>query len=202
MKRLLSMFAFAIMAMCATASAQEPVFIIDGAISSLEMVKQSAQDIISIEVVNDSETLRSYEQGMKMIPNSLTSVVVITTKAYEGQDDEWLAVEEMPTFMGGNLSTFRDWVMQNIRYPEEATNKGIEGDVVVNFCVGKDGYIKESRITVLSTPDKLLSDEVIRVLKSSPQWTPGKQKGQPVVVQFTLPVGFKVVKDVEVVTFQ
>ena len=202
MKRLLSMFAFAIVAMTTTASAQEPLFIIDGAISSLEIVKQIAKDIVSIEVVNDSETLRTYEKGMKMIPNSLTSVVVVTTKAYEGQDDEWLAVEEMPTFMGGDLNTFRNWVMQNIRYPEEATKKGVEGNVVVNFCVGKDGYIKESRITVLESPDKLLSDEVIRVLKSSPQWTPGKQKGNPVVVQFTLPVGFKVVKDVEVVTFQ
>ena len=202
MKRLLSMFVFAIVAMTTTVSAQEPLFIIDGAISTLEIVKQEAQNIVSIEVVNDSETLRSYEKGMKMIPNSLTSVVVITTKAYEGQDDEWLAVEEMPTFMGGDLSTFRDWVMQNIRYPEEATKKGIEGNVVVNFCVGKDGYIKESRITVLESPDKLLSDEVIRVLKSSPQWTPGKQKSNPVVVQFTLPVGFKVVKDVEVVTFK
>lgn len=202
MKRLLSMFVFAIVAMTTTVSAQEPLFIIDGAISTLEIVKQEAQNIVSIEVVNDSETLRSYEKGMKMIPNSLTSVVVITTKAYEGQDDEWLAVEEMPTFMGGDLSTFRDWVMQNIRYPEEARKKGIEGNVVVNFCVGKDGYIKESRITVLESPDKLLSDEVIRVLKSSPQWTPGKQKGNPVVVQFTLPVGFKVVKDVEVVTFK
>lgn len=195
------MFVFAIVAMTTTVSAQEPLFIIDGAISTLEIVKQEAQNIVSIEVVNDSETLRSYEKGMKMIPNSLTSVVVITTKAYEGQDDEWLAVEEMPTFMGGDLSTFRDWVMQNTRYPEEAIKKGIEGNVVVNFCVGKDGYIKESRITVLKSPDKLLSDEVIRVLKSSPQWTPGKQKGNPVVVQFTLPVGFKVVKDVEVVTF-
>lgn len=201
MKRLLSMFVFAIVAMTTTVSAQEPLFIIDGAISTLEIVKQEAKNIVSIEVVNDSETLRSYEKGMKMIPNSLTSVVVITTKAYEGQDDEWLAVEEMPTFMGGDLSTFRDWVMQNTRYPEEAIKKGIEGNVVVNFCVGKDGYIKESRITVLKSPDKLLSDEVIRVLKSSPQWTPGKQKGNPVVVQFTLPVGFKVVKDVEVVTF-
>lgn len=202
MKRLLSMFAFAIVAMTTTASAQEPLFIIDGAISSLEIVKQIAQDIESIEVVNDSETLRTYEKGMKMIPNSLTSVVVVTTKAYEGQDDEWLAVEEMPTFMGGDLNTFRNWVMQNIRYPEEATKKGAVGNVVVNFCVGKYGYIKESRITVLKSPDKLLSDEVIRVLKSSPQWTPGKQKGNPVVVQFTLPVGFKVIKDVEVVTFQ
>lgn len=202
MKRLLSMFVFAIVAMTTTVSAQEPLFIIDGAISTLEIVKQEAQNIVSIEVVNDSETLRSYEKGMKMIPNSLTSVVVIITKAYEGQDDEWLAVEEMPTFMGGDLSTFRDWVMQNIRYPEEAIKKGIEGNVVVNFCVGKDGYIKESRITVLESPDKLLSDEVIRVLKSSPQWTPGKQKGNPVAVQFTLPVGFKVVKDVEVVTFK
>jgi TonB family protein len=196
------MFVFAIVAMTTTVSAQEPLFIIDGAISTLEIVKQEAKNIVSIEVVNDSETLRSYEKGMKMIPNSLTSVVVITTKAYEGQDDEWLAVEEMPTFMGGDLSTFRDWVMQNIRYPEEARKKGIEGNVVVNFCVGKDGYIKESRITVLESPGKLLSDEVIRVLKSSPQWTPGKQKGNPVVVQFTLPVGFKVVKDVEVVTFK
>ena len=88
MKRLLSMFAFAIVAMTTTASAQEPLFIIDGAISSLEIVKQIAKDIVSIEVVNDSETLRTYEKGMKMIPNSLTSVVVVTTKAYEGQDDE------------------------------------------------------------------------------------------------------------------
>ena len=141
------MFAFAIVAMTTTASAQEPLFIIDGAISSLEIVKQIAKDIVSIEVVNDSETLRTYEKGMKMIPNSLTSVVVVTTKAYEGQDDEWLAVEEMPTFMGGDLNTFRNWVMQNIRYPEEATKKGVAGNVVVNFCVCKDGYIERSRIT-------------------------------------------------------
>ena len=200
MKRLLSMFAFAIVAMTTTASAQEPVYCIDGVLCTLDIVKQRADEIESIMVVNDRETLSNYEKLWKMNDNALTSVICITTKANEVQEEEWLVVDEMPTFMGGNLSTFRDWVMQNVRYPEEAVSKRLEGHVIVSFCVGKDGYIDENKILVLRSPDRLLSDEVERVLKSSPQWTPGKQKGELAIVKFTLPVNFKVVKDLEVVT--
>ncbi len=194
------MFAFAIVAMTTTASAQEPVYCIDGVLCTLDIVKQRADEIESIMVVNDRETLSNYEKLWKMNDNALTSVICITTKANEVQEEEWLVVDEMPTFMGGNLSTFRDWVMQNVRYPEEAVSKRLEGHVIVSFCVGKDGYIDENKILVLRSPDRLLSDEVERVLKSSPQWTPGKQKGELAIVKFTLPVNFKVVKDLEVVT--
>ena len=128
-----------------------------------------------------------------MNDNALTSVICITTKANEVQEEEWLVVDEMPKFMGGDLNTFRMWVMQNVRYPEEAVSKRLEGHVIVSFCVGKDGYIDENKILVLRSPDKLLSDEVERVLKSSPQWTPGKQKGELAIVKFTLPVNFRFV---------
>lgn len=187
--------------MCATVSAQEPIFLVDGAMTTLNVVKECAKDIESISVVNDRETLSNYEKMWKMKPNTLTSVVLITTKASVEHDEAWLVVEEMPKFMGGELNTFRNWVMQNLRYPEEAMTKRVEGDVVVQFCVGKDGYIREDMITILESPDKSLSDEVVRVLKSSPQWTAGKQKGENVIVSFTLPVGFKLVEDIEVVTF-
>ncbi|MBO5971741.1 MAG: energy transducer TonB [Alistipes sp.] len=193
MKRLLFISIFAIMAMCATASAQEPVYCIDGVLCTLDIVKQRANEIESIMVVNDRETLSNYEKLWKMNDNALTSVICITTKANEVQEEEWLVVDEMPKFMGGDLNTFRMWVMQNVRYPEEAVSKRLEGHVIVSFCVGKDGYIDENKILVLSSPDKLLSDEVERVLKSSPQWTPGRQKGELAIVKFTLPVNFKVV---------
>lgn len=199
MKRLLFISIFAIMAMCATASAQEPVYCIDGMLCTLDIVKQRADEIESIMVVNDRETLSNYEKLWKMNDNALTSVICITTKANEVQE-ELLVVDEMPKFMGGDLNTFSMWVMQNVRYPEEAVSKRLEGHVIVSFCVGKDGYIDENKILVLKSPDKLLSDEVERVLKSSPQWTPGKQKGELAIVKFTLPVNFKVVKDLEVVT--
>lgn len=193
MKRLLFISIFAIMAMCATASAQEPVYCIDGVLCTLDIVKQRTNEIESIMVVNDRETLSNYEKVWKMNDNALTSVICITTKANEVQEEEWLVVDEMPKFMGGDLNTFRMWVMQNVRYPEEAVSKRLEGHVIVSFCVGKDGYIDENKILVLRSPDKLLSDEVERVLKSSPQWTPGKQKGELAIVKFTLPVNFKVV---------
>ena len=104
-------------------------------------------------------------------------------------------VDEMPQFMGGDLTTFRNWVMENVRYPEEAMNNGIEGMVLVRFCIDKDGYIKENMTGIIKSPDKSLSEEVLRVLKSSPQWVPGKQKGKNVIVQFTLPVNFKLVNN-------
>ena len=201
MKKLLFMSLFAFVTMCATVSAQEPIFLIDGYMATLDVVKECAKDIENITVVNDRETLSNYERMWKMKPNALTSVVVITTKASEEQEEVWFVVDEMPKFMGGDLNTFRTWVMQNIRYPEEAMAKRVEGTVVIQFCVGKDGYISENMIKVLESPDKSLSDEVIRVLKSSPQWTPGKQHGELATVCFTIPAGFKLVEDMEVVTF-
>ncbi|MDE6445329.1 MAG: M56 family metallopeptidase [Alistipes sp.] len=106
-------------------------------------------------------------------------------------DTPWLIVETMPKFRGGDLQKFRVWVQSQIRYPEDVLECGISGRVVVTFIVERDGSM--SSLKVLQTPDRLLTNEVLRVLESVPagSWTPGVQDGEPVRVRYTLPVEFK-----------
>ena len=93
--------------------------------------------------------------------------------------------------MGGNLVTFQEWVMKNIRYPEEMKNQNAcQVKIVVKFTIGKHGYIVPSSIDFLEGSVKAFTDEVRRVLLSSPRWVPGKQKGEPVAVSYMLPVIF------------
>ena len=109
----------------------------------------------------------------------------------EIEDDQPLLVAEtMPSFQGGDLNTFRNWVQQNVRFPQIALENGIQGRVVVTFVIEKDGRL--TNIEVLQTPDRSLSDEAVRVLSKSPKWSPGKQRNQPVRVKYTLPVDFRV----------
>ena len=166
---------------------------INGERVTIEQVIDLSSDAIEmIEVVKNAEALDDFEKRCGFRPACITK---ITAKSVDGEDEVFLMVDEMPQFMGGDLTTFRNWVMENVRYPEEAMNKGIEGMVVVRFCIDKDGYIKENMTGIIKSPDKSLSEEVLRVLKSSPQWVPGKQKGKNVIVQFTLPVNFKLVNN-------
>ena len=106
------------------------------------------------------------------------------------EEEIFVTAEEMPTFQGGDLSKFRNWVMQNVKYPQIALENGIQGNVVVKFVVEKDG--KLSNIQVLQTPDKTLADAAVQVLQKSPKWKPGKQRNKPVRVTYTLPVSFKI----------
>ena len=109
----------------------------------------------------------------------------------EIEDDQpFLVAETMPSFLGGDLNTFRNWVQQNVRFPQIALENGIQGRVVVTFVIEKDGRL--TNIEVLQTPDRSLSDEAVRVLSKSPKWSPGKQRNQPVRVKYTLPVDFRV----------
>lgn len=119
----------------------------------------------------------------------LAIVVVAPASAQSDEQDEaFVKVEQMPTFEGGNLLTFRNWVMSQIRYPQIAVENNISGRVLVSFVIEKDGSL--SNILVLQTPHSSLSDEVVRVLKKSPKWVPGKQKDKLVRVKYTLPVHF------------
>lgn len=189
MKRKLFVFISSLFALTAATTAQEPAYMINGERVSIEQVIDLSSDTIEmIEVVKNTEALDDFAKRYGFRPACITK---ITAKSVDGEDEVFLMVDEMPQFMGGDLTTFRNWVMQNVRYPEEAMNKGIEGMVLVRFCVDKDGYIKEDMTGIIKSPDRLLSDEVLRVLNSSPQWVPGKQKGKNVIVQFVLPVNFK-----------
>ena len=105
-------------------------------------------------------------------------------------DQPFVKVEQMPSFKGGDLMTFRNWVMERIRYPQIAQENNITGRVLLQFVVERDGSL--TNIQVLQTPDSSLSDEAIRVLKTSPKWTPGKQGNKTVRVKYTLPVEFRI----------
>lgn len=97
-------------------------------------------------------------------------------------------VEVMPQFPGGQIAMLQ-YLMKNIKYPEQAVKEGIQGRVTVRFIVEKDGSISDVKPVLSVYP--LLNKEAVRVVKSMPKWTPGKQNGKPVRVRFNLPVMFK-----------
>ena len=97
-------------------------------------------------------------------------------------------VEVMPQFPGGQIAMLQ-YLMKNIKYPEQAVKEGIQGRVTVRFIVEKDGSISDVKPILSVHP--LLNKEAVRVVKSMPKWSPGKQNGKPVRVRFNLPVMFK-----------
>ena len=77
-------------------------------------------------------------------------------------DQPFLSAEEMPTFQGGSLNDFRNWVQKRLNYPQIASENGIQGKVIMTFVVERDGRL--TNIQILQTPDRSLSEEAIRVL--------------------------------------
>lgn len=98
-------------------------------------------------------------------------------------------VDEMPSFPGGK-DAMMEFLSKNIKYPVVAEENGIQGRVLVKVVVKKDGTI-DSPIVVKGV-DPSLNKEAIRVVKTMPKWIPGKQKGEPVNVSFTVPVTFRI----------
>ena len=96
-------------------------------------------------------------------------------------------VEKMPEYPGG-LSALYRFLGKNIIYPKTAKETGISGKVWVSFVVEKDGSI--SNIVIERSPHESLSEEVIRVIKIMPKWSPGKQREKPVRVSYNMPVNF------------
>ena len=111
-------------------------------------------------------------------------------KDVQQKDIAYIKVEKMPTFQGGDLNAFRNWVQGQIQYPKEAAAKNISGRVIFSFVVEKDG--STSDFTVLQAPDKLLADEVERIFKTCPKWEPGTQRGEKVRVKYTVPIVFAI----------
>ena len=97
-------------------------------------------------------------------------------------------VEVMPQYPGGQIAMMK-YIMENIKYPEQAMKEGIQGRVTVRFIVEKDGSISDVRPVLSVHP--LLNKEAVRVVESMPKWSPGKQNGKPVRVRFNVPVMFK-----------
>ena len=97
-------------------------------------------------------------------------------------------VEQMPSFPGG-MGALMSWLSQNIKYPVIAAENGVQGRVIVQFVVEKDGSITD--VKVAKSVDPSLDKEAARVVGSMPHWIPGKQNGSAVRVKYTVPVTFK-----------
>lgn len=108
-----------------------------------------------------------------------------TTKSEEDPNVIFVSAEEMPEFKG---NVFK-YLSENLSYPAIPLEYGIQGRVVCQFVVNKDGSIVD--IEVIKGVDKYLDAEAIRVIKSMPNWKPGKMNGKTVRVKYTLPVNFK-----------
>ena len=101
----------------------------------------------------------------------------------------YVVTETMPEFPGGGQEMMR-FIGENIVYPVEAAQKGIQGRAICQFVVEKDGSISNV-VVIRSSGDRDLDNEAIRVVQSMPQWKPGKQRGVPVRVKYTIPVSFR-----------
>jgi len=97
-------------------------------------------------------------------------------------------VEDMPTFNGGDMGEFWKYAMGEIRYPEIAAENGVSGTVYMQFTVSTAGYVIDVKVIKGVHPD--IDDEAIRVIKNSPRWTAGKQRGRAVPVIMSLPMKF------------
>ena len=160
------------------------------------------------------------QQGKKVVieKETTTQAPVQNTSSEggkQGDDPIFNVVDDLPEFVGGQQALFK-FLGENIKYPVQARNDLIEGTTFVSFVVEKDGsitnvvvkrtakepstdtiiqvdpntYATKTRI-VTNHNGKILDDEAVRVVASMPKWKPGKNKGQPVRVVYTLPIKFK-----------
>ena len=98
-------------------------------------------------------------------------------------------VDVKPTFNGGDVNGFSQWVNENLRYPKTAKDAKAQGRVVLQFTVYPDGKVQDVKVLRGVHPD--LDAEALRVVSSSPDWTPGYVNGKPVMVTYNFPVIFK-----------
>ena len=98
-------------------------------------------------------------------------------------------VEDKPMFQGGDENKFSVWVGSKIDYPQSAMDNGISGTVMIAFTVSATGTV--TNVSVMRSLDSALDKEAVRVVSSSPKWTPGKQRGKAVPVSYMFPVRFK-----------
>ena len=131
----------------------------------------------------------------RLIMMSLMATCCLTTvlaqKTVVSQKDQkeepFNVVEDMPAFPGG-MQALMAFLIENIQYPADAQKQKVDGRVLVNFVVEKDGSITEVKVLKPGFPS--LDAEAIRVVKAMPKWKPGYQNGQPVRVQYTVPINF------------
>jgi protein TonB len=103
-------------------------------------------------------------------------------------DEPFFFVEVMPSFRGGDINKFRDWVQKRTSYPQAAIDRKIQGKVFLTFIIETDGTV--SNVTIVKGVDPIIDDEAVKAIRESPKWSPGLQRGQPVRVRYSISLNF------------
>lgn len=166
-------------------------------------IQQTSQDVTppppppqvqEVEVLNVVEDNKEVEDVNIQTEDDKEVEVVIAAPVetpVEEEEEEviFMVVETMPEFPGGQQALFK-YLSENVKYPVIAQENGIQGRVICQFVVNKDGSIVDVEV-VRSGGDASLDKEAVRVIKSMPKWKPGKQRGKAVRVKYTVPVSFR-----------
>ena len=188
----------------------EPLIVIDGKVATLQQLKAlDPKEIDNVSVIKNEDVLKEYAnhfnadtsngilfiKTMESTKNSGKELANVTVVAYRlekeadtAKEEAFDVVEQMPEYPGG-LPELMKYISMNVHYPEAATKTGTQGRVVVQFIIEEDGTVSDARV-VQRVSDEL-DAEALRVVNAMPKWTPGRQKGQPVRVKYTLPVTFR-----------
>lgn len=144
------------------------------------------------DIQKDNSVMSTFTQAgsddINLIKEHKEEVVQEKPREEKKKEEVLTHVEQMPKFPGGDAELYK-FISNNLNYPAMAIENNVQGRVVVQFVVTKDGSI--GNVKVVRSVDRDLDNEAIRVCKKLPKFIPGKQNGQPVNVWYTLPVTFK-----------
>ncbi|MBQ9386680.1 MAG: energy transducer TonB [Bacteroidaceae bacterium] len=144
-----------------------------------------------IEIVEDDadieeDIMASTEDQSEWV--DLTEYDVVEVEPEPEEEAPFMVVEDMPEFPGGTAALL-EYLRKNIKYPAICRENNIQGRVIVSFVVNKDGAIVDPEVVKSVNPS--LDKEAVRVISNMPPWKPGKQRGKPVRVKYTVPVNFR-----------
>jgi periplasmic protein TonB len=148
--------------------------------------------IIDLKIVEDDVKLDDDLDFDAFDANQNDAIKIATIVGNKEEEEEdkqvFLIVEDMPSFQGGTIENFRNYIQATVKYPALAMENSISGTVYVSFVVNRRGEV--SNINIVRGVDPSLDEAVISALKQAPKWEPGKQRGKPVNVSFSIPVKF------------
>lgn len=142
-----------------------------------------------LDIVEDDVEIDDFDFDMEVDDNTQYDFSFDDDEEQIEEEEIFYIVEDMPTFNGGDPAIeFRKYIASNLNYPEIAAENGISGRVIVQFAVNAQGRVVDA--VVVRSVDPALDREAVRVVMSSPAWTPGRQRGKAVKVLFTFPINF------------
>lgn len=146
-------------------------------------------NVVEDDVELEQQDILSSEDNQQEAQTAVyTPPAVVEEEEEEAAQQIFTVVEEMPEFPGGQGELLK-YLGHSIKYPVIAQENGIQGRVVCAFVINRDGSIVDAE--VLRGVDPSLDKEALRVINSMPKWKPGKQRGKPVRVKYTVPVVFR-----------